>query len=233
MLEKLIKGVNKSWRTFAGLVLVYAANLLPSAYAAFPATEYDFEPTQISPRTAPGVSASDFLDGPGITAFFSIVGTPAPSRAVAYPTLLSKSAAEAIANQEFFEFSVRPDPGFELNLTALTMQINGGAVSGNAANFFVRSSIDGFKANLGAMSAQVPSVVFHRFSVDLDASAFQSADHGITFRTYLFGNGNAFGDEAVRIDSVVLEGVVTPVPLPAPLLLLTVGLPTLVNFRRK
>lgn len=221
-------------------VLTLACNLAALAFCvagstagAVPLVSYDFTSNSLAATTVTDVTATDFLDGPGITGSFSIAGQPAPSRAVGYPALISTSEAEAIANEEYFEFELTPDAGFRVDLNSLTLQVSGGNVAGNQANFSVRSSLDGFLSSIGTSAPPVPSTTFHPFVVDLSEALFQSVAGPISFRTYLFDNGSEFGSEAARIDNVVLDGTVAPVPVPAAIWLLASAIVSFAFQRQK
>jgi len=154
--------------------------------------------------------------------------------------LTGTTAAAAVSHGNFWSFSVTPVSGQMLNLTTLTFQTahadtNTGAGAGNTAvtmNFFVRSSVDGFAANVGDTFSQAYPTSFIDRTVNLSGAAFQNLDSTVTFRLYVFESAEVDTNQGVRWDNVVLNGEVVAIPEPSAALLGGIGALLLLRRRR-
>ncbi|WP_396157764.1 choice-of-anchor D domain-containing protein [Flavobacterium sp.] len=83
----------------------------------------------------------------------------------------------AIDLTDYFEFTMTPSPGYEINFVSFVYT---GQVSSGTPNFAFRSSVDGYTSNIGTPSASGTTI-------SLSASAYQNVNSAITFRFYAFG----------------------------------------------
>lgn len=146
-----------------------------------------------------------------------------------YQFAIQHNKAEAIASDYYAAFTLTPDAGYRVSYSELSF--NYGGSFGNSvgepsyqANFFIRSSLDGFSSDLTEFSYTVPGLpdeMTPEFLVlDLSSHAeFQFIDEAVTFRIYAFTDnfvGSAFTHLArPRLDNIVLEGTVGAIPEPA------------------
>lgn len=133
------------------------------------------------------------------------------------------SEALAVSSGSYFTFTLTLGSlgaGNALNLTSLTFDsiANAGvSVTGTAnASFFVRSSLDGFTANIGNTFSQVyvnNTTPIGPVSRTVDLSAYQGVVvSSIEFRIYVFDDTTEF-NRTPRVDTVVLNGSVEPMML--------------------
>ena len=143
---------------------------------------------------------------------------------------------DAIANNQYFSFTVSADAGNILDLDNLTFDTLDGGVAA-AQDFAVRSSLDGFAANLdlldgmGGIIAGGIGDISTAADVDLSGSQFDSVTT-VEFRIYLDNreqDGNA--GSGTGIDNLILNGEVVPEPSTA-LLSAFAGLGLLARRRR-
>lgn len=150
----------------------------------------------------------------------------APGGTPAYST----TAADAVANDRYFEFTVTPTSGNQVSLA--TLSFNYGAVTSTGAlpqagapitpMFQVRSSVDNFSTSIGDTTAfvfgQSTSDVSKSFSVSLSSlGGFSQLTTTTTFRIYgYFGTGTPGYGDSLRLDNVNLTGTVAAaVPEPS------------------
>ncbi len=135
--------------------------------------------------------------------------------------VLTTSEANAVAAADFYSFTLTPNVGSMAGLSNLTFVTDAtyGATVSYTANFFIRSSIDGFASNITAFSdgPGTSGTAFNARSVDLTGAAFQNLSSAVEFRVYLFHTGtDALNTNAItRSDTYVLNGTMSPVPEPS------------------
>ncbi|WP_051203950.1 Calx-beta domain-containing protein [Hugenholtzia roseola] len=110
----------------------------------------------------------------------------------------SGSLATAIANNDYFEFTLTPNAGFQINFTSFVYTAQ--RSNTNIANFSFRSSLDGFASNIG-------SPTFSGTTIDLSAAQFQGITSAVTFRLYAWGTNNGTG--TFSINDFTFNGTVT------------------------
>jgi hypothetical protein len=127
------------------------------------------------------------------------------------------SEANAVAAGDFFGFTVTPNAGAEMDLTALTFDTTHNSTAGGTPDtsatmsFFVRSSLDGFVANIGPTFTQPWDTTTSR-TVDLSGAAFQDLHVPTEFRLYVHDSGIDLPQNGGRYDNVRLDGTVTGAP---------------------
>lgn len=173
-----------------------------------------------SPKTYFG-----FSSGLGQAYVFPTTVVNGPGGTSAYST----TAADAVANDRYFEFTVTPTAGNQVTLA--TLSFNYGAVTSTGVlpqagapitpMFQVRSSVDNFSASIGDTTAivfgQSTSDVSKSFSVSLSSlGGFSELTTTTTFRIYgYFGTGTPGYGDSLRLDNVNLTGTVAAVPEPS------------------
>jgi hypothetical protein len=145
--------------------------------------------------------------------------------AYAFSQAMTNSEADAISGGDYFSFIVTPDSFYAMNLLSLNFDTayNVGTNQSNGsptASYFVRSSVDGFDANVGDTFndpynnvSNADDTMVAR-SVDLSGAAFQDLTTATEFRIFIY-TSSADSGLAARIDNVVLNGNVQLVPAPA------------------
>ncbi|NQT86372.1 DNRLRE domain-containing protein, partial [bacterium] len=143
------------------------------------------------------------------------------STAFARSNATTNSQANAITAGDYFGFTVTPDSGFELDLTALRFDTTHNLTDGGSPNtsatigFFVRSSLDGFTADIGPIYTQPWNTMTPR-TVDLSGAAFQDIAVPAEFRMYVYDSGVDLSQNGGRYDNISLEGAVGPIGAPPP-----------------
>ena len=147
--------------------------------------------TTTSPYTTgdvvdPGITESGITAGPSIT----LISTASEYNAKGWN-------AGAISNA-YFEFTITPNSGCNINFVSFVYTSTNGA--GGPSSFAIRSSIDGFVANIGAPNATGTTI-------SLAAAAYQNISSSITFRFY--GWGATSGNKTFGINDFTFNGVAT------------------------
>lgn len=195
-----------------------ALMMLATGVNAATIAQYPFTGNSLlSTDTEPNSTADSFGTGSGITSpAFSTTGNPAPSRAVTTNQLSS-----SFNSADYWEFAVSAEPGYKLDLTQLTFDVqNAGSAPLPDGRWDVRSSLDSYGSSLATFTA---TGSFANKSVDLSGPSFQNL-LSITFRLYVYDAANTnSGTKSLRTDNVTLEGNVNLIPEPASVALLAAG----------
>jgi hypothetical protein len=187
--------------------------------------------------------ASSFVFTSGLTGGNPLI--PSPGFSVNVPTgggtnsrftrtyVTANTAAGAIAANDYAEFSVNANPGFQLNLNSFSMNLGSNGVNANGAgdpttsntsSFALRSSLDGYSTTIGTLSVTAPNgtTVWTSGSINLSGATYQGLS-GIGFRLYMydtFDSTTPSGFTGVnRMDNIFLDATVTAVPEPTSLAL--------------
>lgn len=144
---------------------------------------------------------------------------------------------QAIENNYYAEFTITPDNGLGISYSEIrfhyhvTTPWNSETILSFHANFFVRASLDGYSSDLASFfhygtgsSADNPPVLF---SLELsNLNDFQEVTQPVTFRIYSytdnFVNTNFITSALPRVDNVIVEGSLSPIPEPAYTAVLTI-----------
>ena len=189
-----------SLRLFCALALLSATSCSRAAVVA----QYSFDDSSPNATSvSPDVTASPVSKGAGVQMSFDVAnGEPAP--AIMLSGLENPNEAGAAFNKDYIEFGVKPKAGKSLKLTDLSFDVAGGEGAANAPNrnFFVRSSLDDYKATLGK-GIRYYKGKSENFTLNLaDKLEFANigAD-GVTFRIYAFAGVN---NADIRFDNITL-----------------------------
>ncbi|MDF1738158.1 MAG: Ig-like domain-containing protein, partial [Verrucomicrobiales bacterium] len=158
---------------------------------------------------APGLTAGEITNSAG-TSIFSESPSPAyPSAPVlrVSPGNGSTTVAEAVAEGRYFEFTVTPDSGMQMDLSALTFDAGRGGISA-LRGWGIATSVDGYATVIdssepGGVPAQRPDMT--PFSIDLSGAEYQGLNGPVTFRVYVY---SPTGGNTIEFDNFNLEGVV-------------------------
>jgi hypothetical protein len=228
--------IGQKWLGMAAGCLVAAA-LSPAAGAAV-LVNYSFgtagqETTaEDSPAFSPtsqaaGIIASAIQDTSGKVGIeiSSAATTPAgaPFNRVD-PQGNATSAAAAVANGVYFDFTVTPST--TMSLTNLTLDAARGG-GGTPRGYEIRSSRDNFGSTLSAADLLTVRPTYTPITVDLSGAAFQNVTTPTTFRFYVYSPA---GGQSVDVDNITLNGTV---PEPASLGLIGLGAAGLLGRRAR
>lgn len=178
---------------------------------------FDFGPTLAAATTTatttdPNVTSTAITNGGTGNFTTTLPDYGQPVLQVNPPNNDTNDAAEAIANNSFFSFTVTPDSGFLLDLTRLDLSAARGGAS-TARGFEVRSSLDGFSTSLGGdPTIDTVRTTLTDYSIDLTAPAFDAVAGPIEFRVYTF---SPVAGNSVEYDDISLLGEVASVPEPS------------------
>jgi len=177
--------------------------------------------------TATFVTASDFTGGLG---FATTTVTAFTSEGLGLDNGTGQNMGNAIANNQFFAFTLTAATGTTINLDSLVFDV--GRSPNGANDFFIRSSVDMFATDIFFGNQAITQTVANQ-NIDLTASSFDGLS-SIEFRIFFDDRqSNANGSNGTFVDNVVVNGtVVVPEPSTA-LLLLGFGLGLSTLFRRK
>jgi len=173
------------------------------------------------------------------SAAISTVGSSAlPAPGIGFPNTLyleqgivSTTPAAAVANNQFFSFTISANAGYQLDLSDLTFDAARGG-SSSPRGWVLRSSIDGFAANIATDVVPTDQPTVTPFSVNLSAAQYQGLLSPVTFRIY--GYAPTAPGVGTYYDNLTLNGLVTQtIPIPSALLMLLGGLGALVPVAKR
>lgn len=190
-----------------------------SARAASPVTSVTFV-TYDAPQgnefaatsVSPGLTASPLLAGSSAATLEP--GFAVPSSVFLLTSAASPTAAAAVANRQYFQFTVTPQAGQAMLFDRLDFRAANGGASG-PRGWAVTSSLDGFASILATNAIATTAPTFSGFQVALPVTA--PVDTATVFR--LFAYAPAAGN-GIFFDSISVSGTVIPEPSAAALLFL-------------
>ena len=154
----------------------------------------------LSPTTASGVTASGFLGNGGSKA---VVGLGNNNGSYGYILIKDSSdnAGEAVTNKQYAQFSVTPPAQNGMQITGISFI---GARGGNSSprGIVVRSSLDGYRSNLGQVS--VTTTWPKTKTYNLRFSFFTGGQ--VTFRVYAYAKETSKVEPSVRFTELTVEG---------------------------
>lgn len=155
--------------------------------------------------TATDVSLSDALPVPGE----NIIDDRSPmyGRPVLRidPGANSTNAAQAVANDRYFEFTLTADDGFFLDLDNLQFGAARGG-SGTPRGWAVRSDVDGFTNTIATADMTTARPDLKLYTVDLSDPAYTGLTE-ITFRIYSYAPN---GGSSVEYVDITVNGLSHP-----------------------
>jgi hypothetical protein len=147
----------------------------------------------------------------GITLGHSSTTVSPPNAGYINAPVTSSNQTEAIANNDYFSFTLTPTIGHSLTLTNLELSAFYFVTTsmGTNASLFVRSSLDNYTSDVASngFSFVNPYAVM---SIPLGA-AFTQVPSNITFRVYVFDDSDT-ATEGLRIDDLFVRGSLDALP---------------------
>lgn len=208
-------------KKFLALFIAVICSAAQVANAAILA-EYNFTGSvNTSSDSDANSTASLFTDSDGLLNYAVGVGNGAPSVERTYASLPTLPGSGPNTSSDYYELTVSPLVGFELDLSSLSMDAQRTKVTGPGASdahvtLAVFSSVDGFTTQI----APIPTLTandgaFSPITVSLAAAAYQNLAAPITFRIYAFdASSSAAG--GLHLDNVQVFGVSTIIPVAGP-----------------
>ena len=139
----------------------------------------------------------------------------------------------AVTANDYYGFTITPDVGAPLTLTSLSFDLTrSGTFSGRV---FVRSSLDGYTANLYTNDLPASSNTLAPITPITLGAAFTDVSQPVTFRIYFADDSSTRVDTdtnsgiVYRLDNVSLQGV----PEPGSTLLLVLGAAGFLTRRKR
>ncbi len=187
--------------------------------------------TSLDPTTAPptnvtataisvasGLSGSTFQDNSGNIDLNMLPGGSS-----------STTEAGAVASQ-YIEFTLdTPSASFGLDLDTLTLDLLRGGSTGDR-NLFLRTSLDGYTANISPGVVTAPASSTLTTFTFADTPLYNSVQGSVTFRLYTYNSAGI--NRSVRVDNIVVDGAVIPEPTTFAMLLGGLGIVSLLRRRR-
>jgi hypothetical protein len=193
---------------------------------------YTFTSSNVSPTIKDtNVTGGTFGPGGGLGAGYGMStsgGNPTPA-----PFVRSNVTDEAVSSTstDYVTFTVTANAGYKLNLTNFTFHYSyesqGGVTTpAKIATFTVRSSLDGFAANIGTPINRTVTGTGPSFATDanfsLSGATYQNLTGPFEIRIY-FTDDSELANDVARIDNLMLNGDVVAIPEPSSLWLLAGG----------
>jgi hypothetical protein len=164
---------------------------------------WDFETSTAVPSTNPtNGTASSVTVSSGLAATSYVTGVGgAPGKAITTSGFLSS----ATDFTKYYQFSITPNGGFNMNLSAVTFQTQ--RSNTGPATWVLRSSLDGYASNIATGS--VPTAFAQQTSGVLTSNpAYQGISSETIFRIYGLSATSTGG--TMRIDNLIIEGSTAP-----------------------
>jgi len=234
------------------LTLGVLSSLSPASAAVL--VNYTFvSGTNSTAAADPNVGASVITSNIGTVGTDS--GFSAAGNAFVRANATQSTQAGAITEADYFEFTLTPQAGFEVDLTSFSLTVGNQTSTALSftSSYFVRTSLDGYASNIAITStggtttslggvasrsttsnstAVSDSVVFN-----VAGSQYQNLTTPVTFRIYLYDTGSGAAPDSSqsisRFDNVQVSGNVSAVPEPDTCLLGLVGGALVLSVRRK
>lgn len=201
----------KTKRIPHSLALATALALGSAACAQAGLIHFGFPGGAVTPSFVdPNAVGGSILDGPGPGLIAA--GVPGTAGLCFLPGAGSTTAASALANADYLEFTLAPGPGLGLSLGSFSFEATRASVAGTAG-FVLRSSRDNFAADLASFAIPAVSPARTSFNIGLSSAAYQNLIAPIAFRLYGYSAGGALCFNDISVNGAV---VAPPPAVPEP-----------------
>ncbi len=191
----------------ADSVLVFSLSApLPAAQLV----DYDFDDsTPSASAVAAHLTASGITGGSGISVFAYKPGNPDTGLALSATKWTTSATYDP---NDYFEVTLTPATGYQLTLS--NFQVDARRSDTGPQTWELRSSVDGFGTVLGSETLPISSDFYPAQQLSIP-KAYANLDSAVTFRMYGYGASGTLGTGTLRIDNLIIDGEITPVPEPA------------------
>ncbi len=233
--------------------------LISGASSAAVIASYDFDDdaTGLQDLTnAANLTAGDVGVGAGLASGSGGAGLSASrnnlfatSNRVTGSNQTAGTVSAAVADDDYFGFTLTPDVGYQLNLESFSFNIGFNSFNQpNGASFFVvRTSADGFANNASIVYSYDEAVdpvldnansgrIAPKVIVPVvDLSSLTGLTGAIEIRVYVFDSGPSSGSStpSLRLDDFVVNGEAVLIPEPAAVMLMSLGGVLILSRRRR
>ena len=152
----------------------------------------------------PNVTASSLTRGGGL-------GTTTTANTFS-SNQFATGTALTLSNADYLSFTITPNSGWQLNLGALTFTDS--RSSTGPQSFSIRTSLDSFGSETFGYSSTGTTNVNRSFNFATLGDTYQDISSSIEIRIYGYNAGGSTGRYSL-VNSLTLEGTVTPVPEPS------------------
>jgi len=206
-------------------------------------SSYTFASDSLSATTsAPSISAGAVTNGGGLVlkqSGFDFLGSSSGPRAVGWASALAipGTVGEAITNNQFFTFSLTPAGGQQMDLTNITFNANIGNAASVARSFELQASTNGgtFAAVgtgtlilNGATTSAAFNFLLTSYTGITSQTTFRFVPYDAGFAATPWNDGNW-----IRLDDIIVNGTVSPIPEASGVALMAVGLLGIASRRRR
>jgi autotransporter-associated beta strand protein len=120
------------------------------------------------------------------------------------PGANATTPALAVTNNRYFEFTITPTAGNAINLSDISFKSARGG-GGTPRGWALRSSLDGFAADIQSADDPTARPTLTPFTVSLAGTAYQGLTTPVTFRIYTYSPG---AGSSVEFDDLTINGSV-------------------------
>lgn len=176
--------------------------------------------------------ADDLAPSAGLpNSMFLATGSPSPSRTMDVSDTDGTTANAAAIAEDYLEFTIRPEDGFDMDFSHLTVDFDASFTNG-LRGYAIRTSLNDYAATTFSYTetsgtGTIGTFITQTFS--LSDALYQDITGPVTFRIYGFDSVSLEGSN-LRFDNVVLYGTA---PEPGRALLLAFSTLGLLARRRR
>lgn len=156
------------------------------------------------------------------------------------------SEAGAVGSNDYWEFTLTADSGFQLDLDEITFPFGGSSSEGDFNTFFfVRTDLDNYATTIGSNDVLVPNgtavsgsnyepAMLDTMSISLSGDPTYQGLDSISFRIYAYSDGSS-SNQISRMSQIEVLGDVTAIPEPGvtAALLGLAGMLAVIRMRRR
>jgi len=216
------------------LSIVFASSLIGSLASADLLVGFDFAGYAGSELQGTSTVVAVGIDSPALILRGSgIAGSANGDRFNANGWDSTTSANDALAANNYFEWTVTAAAGYSMSITQISFQVQRSGTG--ASNLVLRTNVDSYSANLNTLNNFANGSTTTPSSFDSSGiSALQDVSGSVTFRVIAWTgvSGGSTGFEGTGND-IQIFGTTTLVPEPGTLVLMATGLIALTASRRK